>query len=89
MTLSRAGKASGGVLERFTEVILDTAAGRLRGTQEFGARSFELMQLFAFALHAGMAAGQAGDARFVFPGIPEALWCAVRPRPGDPQPGSV
>jgi pyruvate/2-oxoglutarate dehydrogenase complex dihydrolipoamide dehydrogenase (E3) component len=89
MTLSWAGKAAGGVLERFTEVTFDTAAGRLRGAQEFGARSPELMQMFAFALHAGMTASQAGDALFVFPGIPEALWYTVRPRPGGPQPGSA
>jgi hypothetical protein len=60
----------------------------LPGAQAFGARPPALMQMSAFALHAGMTTSQAGDAQFVFPGIPEALWYAVRPTPAtDPDPG--
>jgi pyruvate/2-oxoglutarate dehydrogenase complex dihydrolipoamide dehydrogenase (E3) component len=72
--------------EGFIKVVFDTATGKLLGAQAFGARSPELMQQFAFALHAGMTTGQAGDAQFVFPGVSEALWYAVRPHPDDPQP---
>jgi pyruvate/2-oxoglutarate dehydrogenase complex dihydrolipoamide dehydrogenase (E3) component len=69
--------------EGFVKVIFEASTGKLLGAQAFGARSPELMQQFAFALHAGMTLGQAAEALFVFPGISEVLWYALRPRPGD------
>jgi pyruvate/2-oxoglutarate dehydrogenase complex dihydrolipoamide dehydrogenase (E3) component len=60
--------------EGFIKVIFDRPTGKLLGAQAFAARSPELIQQFAFALHAGMTTGQAGEALYVFPGITEALW---------------
>ncbi|MEX1092963.1 MAG: NAD(P)/FAD-dependent oxidoreductase [Acidimicrobiia bacterium] len=69
--------------EGFVKVVFDSSTGKLLGAQAFGARSPELMQQFAFALHAGMSIDQGGRALFVFPGISEVLWYALRARPGD------
>ena len=72
--------------EGFVKVIFESTTGRLLGAQAFGARSPELMQQFAFALHATMTISQAAESLFVFPGISEVLWYALRPRPDDQHP---
>lgn len=69
--------------EGFIKVVFDSASGLLLGVHAFGARSPELIQQAAFMLHGRMTIQRAAMTPFVFPGISEALWYALRPRPGE------
>jgi dihydrolipoamide dehydrogenase len=69
--------------EGFVKIVFDLKSGLLLGAHIFGARSPELVQQVAFALHARMTIQHASMTPFVFPGVSEVLWYALRPRPGE------
>lgn len=68
----------------FFKVVFDAKTGRLLGAHVFGAGSPELVQQVAFALRGNLTLREAGTSLFMFPGLCEVVWYALRPRPGDP-----
>ena len=68
----------------FFKVVFDAKTGKLLGAHAFGAGSPELVQQVAFALRGGLTLREAGATLFMFPGLCEVVWYALRPHPGDP-----
>jgi pyruvate/2-oxoglutarate dehydrogenase complex dihydrolipoamide dehydrogenase (E3) component len=69
--------------EGFVKLLFDSKSGSILGAHAFGTRSPDLIQQVAFALHGRMTIQEAAMTPFVFPGISEVLWYALRPQPGE------
>lgn len=72
--------------EGFLKIVFDAESTELLGAHAFGAGSPEMIQQVAFALQGKMTLKQAFRSLYIFPGLSEVLWYALRPRPGDPKP---
>ena len=72
--------------EGFLKIVFDAESTELLGAHAFGAGSPEMIQQVAFALQGKMTLKQAFRTLYIFPGLSEVLWYALRPRPGDPKP---
>ena len=67
----------------FFKVVFDAKTGKILGAHAFGAGSPELVQQVAFALRGNLTLRDAGASLFMFPGLCEVVWYALRPHPGD------